>query len=995
MNRISVPGVIHRNRDLQTPTAYSVATSRIKVLIRARPLSKVEKGRGAKNVLDRQSEQQITVWDPACYDLASRAEINEIDPACWSRSFTFDKTLWSVDRSEPDYASQDVVYETVGAPVLELVLDGFNCCVFAFGQTGSGKTLTMIGENVSGGNPEGYGLIPRICFELFSALENNAANDGYVETVDFSHLEIYNESIKDLLAPPQQGYLKVREHPQKGIFVSGLTVVRVTKFEDVMSLIAVGDKNRSVAVTNINAHSSRSHAICTITVCQRTRNAQKKNDLPTSALQQKVARLHLVDLAGSERVALSGATGTRLKEAGNINKSLSVLGDVIKSLGDSRTQKTHIPYRNSTLTMILKDSLGGNSHVFMLATISPSSSDYEETVSTLKFAERAKRVRLRVEANVTSGLLASDQSAVELVPLLQAEVAKLRQLLQKQQEESSAKKSVLEKEGQTQVMLEMKMRVRDLEQQLEERELLIRSLEPKNDDEVDMITADENDFHTEMTTGYAQMQNFPTKDGKLSSGSGGSESSDFNTNAMKPNSLVRSPIHGAQSVISSAVNRSTGASPLRNTLQAVLSEDAHDTTLPRVINLNQDPLFSECLVYYIPEGNVLAGNSEDYADILLAGPDIYPRHCLFKHKENGEIVIEPIESAQVFVNGQLVKKRSDTLKSCDRIALGRFHLFRFEAKSEKRANGGAVVKRANSDEEVIIPDWEFAQTELMTRSGSFISPKFSSSKNVPTHFPSPPQGDASLLDAEEQSPSPSPPPPMLEPGEENLKSIIRMESLGSGSGDSDDLWDKINQVVSNDNASSDPEELQEMMRMVVEKAEYHYNSKKNRENNVNDSIGSSNSISNSSNKSAKKVTFDLTEQPDKKFAPYISLQQRAAAGSVAAKEPKSVLRQNKGNMPLIYSHDVNESKITSSSDKSLSSSLEVQSQLQSHQKVIQESMQPSASVLNGGFEEEAKALQDELSKMQQQLSQRMARYNQLNEFNFSSQADSAIPSSTN
>ena len=133
----------------------------------------------------------------------------------------------------------------------------------------------------------------------------------------------------------------------------------------------------------------------------------------------------------------------------------------------------------------------------------------------------------------------------------------------------------------------------------------------------------------------------------------------------------------AQSVISSAVSRSTGASPLRNTLQAVLSEDAHDTTLPRVINLNQDPLFSECLVYYIPEGNVLAGNSEDYADILLAGPDIYPRHCLFQHNERGEITIEPINSAQVFVNGQLVRNRSDVLKSCDRIALGRFHLFRF------------------------------------------------------------------------------------------------------------------------------------------------------------------------------------------------------------------------------------------------------------------------------------------------------------------------------
>lgn len=145
-----------------------------------------------------------------------------------------------------------------------------------------------MGENVIHGNPAGHGLIPRICFELFEALESNAGGEGSVETVDFSHLEIYNENIRDLLAPPTSGNLKVREHPQTGIFVSNLTVVRVSKFEDVMSLIAIGDRNRSVAATNLNAHSSRSHAIVTLTVCQRVRNAPK-HGLPTSALQQKVS----------------------------------------------------------------------------------------------------------------------------------------------------------------------------------------------------------------------------------------------------------------------------------------------------------------------------------------------------------------------------------------------------------------------------------------------------------------------------------------------------------------------------------------------------------------------------------------------------------------------------------------------------------------------------------------------------------------------------------
>ena len=146
---------------------FDSTQSRIRVLIRARPLNRNELSKGHRSVLEKQSEQQIVVWDPACFDIASRAELADIDPSCWSRDFTFDHLLWSIDRKEQSYASQDTVFNKVGEPVLKLVLDGFNCCVFAFGQTGSGKTLTMMGENVINGNPEGHGLIPRICFELF------------------------------------------------------------------------------------------------------------------------------------------------------------------------------------------------------------------------------------------------------------------------------------------------------------------------------------------------------------------------------------------------------------------------------------------------------------------------------------------------------------------------------------------------------------------------------------------------------------------------------------------------------------------------------------------------------------------------------------------------------------------------------------------------------------------------------------------------------------
>jgi hypothetical protein len=252
----------------------------------------------------------------------------------------------------------------------------------------------MMGD-IQRGDPSTYGLIPRICFSLFDAIEE-VTSTGLEASVVFSHMEIYNENVRDLMARRvtrgQEAYLRVREHPSRGVFVSDLTTIKVTNFDDVMSLIAIGDKNRTVGATNANAHSSRSHAIVTLTIVQRTRNTPK-NGLPTSALQQKVGRVHLVDLAGSERVAFSGAQGTRLKEANNINRSLSVLGDVIKCLGDAKgtTKKGHIPYRNSTLTMVLKDSLGGNAHTVMVTAVSPSSFDYEETVSTLKYADRAKR----------------------------------------------------------------------------------------------------------------------------------------------------------------------------------------------------------------------------------------------------------------------------------------------------------------------------------------------------------------------------------------------------------------------------------------------------------------------------------------------------------------------------------------------------------------------------------------------------------------------------
>ena len=332
-----------------------MSNSRVKVIVRIRPLASIERRQRHHVILQQRphDEHSIVVIDPSTFEIVDRPEYAEINPSCWSREFVFDRVLWSLDPSADNYADQETVFDCVGKPVIEWILDGYNCCVFAFGQTGAGKSYTMMGEIKE--DPTTFGLIPRICFALFENIGPSGPDS--TKTVMFSHLEIYNENVRDLLALPNSPYLKVREHPTKGIFVSNLTIVKVNSFEDIMSLISIGDKNRTIATTNANLHSSRSHAIVTLTVCQRVREAPM-NGLPTSALKQVISRVHLVDLAGSERVTLSGAQGVRLKEANNINRSLSVLGDVIKCLGDTKSKRGHIPYRNSTLTLILKDSLG-------------------------------------------------------------------------------------------------------------------------------------------------------------------------------------------------------------------------------------------------------------------------------------------------------------------------------------------------------------------------------------------------------------------------------------------------------------------------------------------------------------------------------------------------------------------------------------------------------------------------------------------------------------
>ena len=319
------------------------------------------------------------------------------------KTFTFDNSFWSHDTEDEHYAHQEDIYNALGEEFLDHNFEGYHTCIFAYGQTGSGKSYTMMGT------PAQPGLIPRTCEDLFQRIESSGSpHVSY--TVRVSYFEVYNEHVRDLLAPPSQSsekhpyYLKIRESPTEGPYVKDLTDVPVRNYGEILRYMRLGDSSRTTASTKMNDTSSRSHAVFTIML------KQIHHDLSTDSTTERLARIRLVDLAGSERAKATEATGARLREGSNINKSLTTLGRVIAALADPRHSRLHnggktrskdvVPYRDSILTWLLKDSLGGNSKTAMIACIAPS--DYDETLSTLRYADQAKHIRTRAIINQDS-----------------------------------------------------------------------------------------------------------------------------------------------------------------------------------------------------------------------------------------------------------------------------------------------------------------------------------------------------------------------------------------------------------------------------------------------------------------------------------------------------------------------------------------------------------------------------------------------------------------
>ncbi|XP_069494754.1 stAR-related lipid transfer protein 9-like isoform X2 [Ambystoma mexicanum] len=401
----------------------------VKVALRVRPLSKREIAEGTSIIvqIDGNAARLRNIKDGRLeYSGESRERILE---------FGFDYSYWSVDTEDPRYASQEVVFQDLGTSVLSGAFKGYNVCLFAYGQTGSGKTYTMMGT------PASVGLTPRICEGLFAMQDDYEGRAPSSSRIEVSFLEIYNERVRDLLKQPDRKKpytLRVREHPEKGPYVQGLSQHAVTDYKQVLELLEEGIANRITAATHVHDASSRSHAIFTIHYTQ----AILENNLPSEI----VSKINLVDLAGSERASPSYCKD-RITEGSNINKSLVTLGIVISTLaqnsqmfsscqsinsiaseGDSSNHSSagsrrlpYIPYRDSILTWLLKDSLGGNSKTLMIATVSPSSASYNETMSTLRYASNAK--------NIINTPRVNEDTNVKLIRELRQEIDRLKTML--------------------------------------------------------------------------------------------------------------------------------------------------------------------------------------------------------------------------------------------------------------------------------------------------------------------------------------------------------------------------------------------------------------------------------------------------------------------------------------------------------------------------------------------------------------------------------------
>ncbi|XP_014468850.1 PREDICTED: kinesin-like protein unc-104 isoform X17 [Dinoponera quadriceps] len=614
--------------------------SSVKVAVRVRPFNSREIRREAQCIIDM-SGSTTSIVNP-------KATPGSKDAV---KSFNYDYSYFSMDPNDENYSSQLMVYKDIGEEMLEHAFEGYNVCIFAYGQTGAGKSYTMMGKQEEGQE----GIIPQICKDLFRKI-SYTSNERLKYSVEVSYMEIYCERVRDLLNPKNRGNLRVREHPLLGPYVEDLSKLAVMSYEDIHDLIDEGNKARTVAATNMNETSSRSHAVFTIFF------TQQQQDCATGLVTEKVSKISLVDLAGSERADSTGAKGTRLKEGANINKSLTTLGKVISALAEIATKKKKkadfIPYRDSVLTWLLRENLGGNSKTAMIAAVSPADINYDETLSTLRYADRAKQIVCKAVVN--------EDANARLIRELKEEIQKLRELLKQE--------GIDVQEGDEIV------RTNKREEDVKESRPRIASHTTSSlaEEAVDQLQASEK-LIAELNETWEE---------KLK-----------RTESIR---LQREAVFAEMGVAVKEDGVTVGVFSPKKT--------------PHLVNLNEDPLMSECLIYYIKDGFTRIGSAEANIpqDIQLCGPHILSEHCVFENHE-GIITLIPKNGALIYVNGREVTE-SLTLTTGSRVILGKNHVFRFnhpDQVRERREKGSPAETPGNGE----TADWDFAQVELLENQG--------------------------------------------------------------------------------------------------------------------------------------------------------------------------------------------------------------------------------------------------------------------------------------
>ncbi|XP_012907330.2 kinesin-like protein KIF1A isoform X24 [Mustela putorius furo] len=640
-----------------------MAGASVKVAVRVRPFNSREMSRDSKCII-QMSGSTTTI-------------INPKQPKGDPKSFSFDYSYWSHTSPEDiNYASQKQVYRDIGEEMLQHAFEGYNVCIFAYGQTGAGKSYTMMGKQ----EKDQQGIIPQLCEDLFSRI-NDTTNDNMSYSVEVSYMEIYCERVRDLLNPKNKGNLRVREHPLLGPYVEDLSKLAVTSYNDIQDLMDSGNKARTVAATNMNETSSRSHAVFNIIF------TQKRHDAETDITTEKVSKISLVDLAGSERADSTGAKGTRLKEGANINKSLTTLGKVISALAEmdsgpnknKKKKKTDfIPYRDSVLTWLLRENLGGNSRTAMVAALSPADINYDETLSTLRYADRAKQIRCNAVIN--------EDPNNKLIRELKDEVTRLRDLLYAQGLGDITDTNTVPG-GPKLTNALVGMSPSSSLSALSSRAASVSSLHerllfaPGSEEAIERLKETEKIIAELNETWEEKLRR---------------------TEAIR---MEREALLAEMGVAMREDGGTLGVFSPKKT--------------PHLVNLNEDPLMSECLLYYIKDGITRVGreDAERRQDIVLSGHFIKEEHCIFRSDSRGGseavVTLEPCEGADTYVNGKKVTEPS-ILRSGNRIIMGKSHVFRFNHPEQARQERERTPCAETPAEPV---DWAFAQRELLEKQG--------------------------------------------------------------------------------------------------------------------------------------------------------------------------------------------------------------------------------------------------------------------------------------